>query len=270
MKEVKQFFSSQIKSICLLFTIVVGGFWTLSSCSPPCGEGDPYGNLEECSVTADATSDGGSTGGSSGGGGDTTAPTVQSVTPANSVTSIAVADNITVTFSEAMQSSTVDNTTITLTDSGTTVPTTVSYSNNVATINPNVVNGGLLWNTQYTVNVSTEVKDAAGNALASAYSSSFTTAVLPIPTNFTATADNASRISIAWDAMPGVSNYKVTYGTVSSSCCFTTASSPSNNTHAFNGLSSSTTYYLKVRSQNGTGTTFQWGDWSNVVTVTTP
>ena len=66
MKEVKQFFSSQIKSICLLFTIVVGGFWTLSSCSPPCGEGDPYGNLEECSVTADATASGGS-GGSSGG-----------------------------------------------------------------------------------------------------------------------------------------------------------------------------------------------------------
>jgi hypothetical protein len=274
MKEVKQFFSAQIKSICLLFTIVVGGFLTLSSCSPACDEGNYLGTVEECSVTADATASGGgsggSSGGSTGGGGDTTAPTVQSVTPANSATSIAVADNITVTFSEAMQSSTVDNTTITLTDSGTTVPTTVSYSNNVATINPNVVNGGLLWNTQYTINVSTGVKDAAGNALASAYSSSFTTAVLPIPTNFTATADNASRISVAWDAMPGVSNYKVTYGTVSSSCCFTTASSPSNNMHAFNGLSSSTTYYLKVRSQNGTGTTFQWGDWSNVVTVTTP
>ena len=65
MKEVKQFFSSQIKSICLLFAIVIGGFWTLSSCSLPCGEGDPYGNLEECSVAADATSSGGgSTGGS--------------------------------------------------------------------------------------------------------------------------------------------------------------------------------------------------------------
>ena len=51
-------------------------------------------------------------GGSSGGGGDTTAPTVQSVTPANNATGIAVLDNITVTFSEAMQSSTVDNTTI--------------------------------------------------------------------------------------------------------------------------------------------------------------
>ena len=47
--------------------IVIGGFQTLSSCSPPFGEGDPYGNLEECSVTADAASDGGSTGGFTGG-----------------------------------------------------------------------------------------------------------------------------------------------------------------------------------------------------------
>ena len=72
--------------------------------------------MEECSVTADATASGGgsggSTGGSSGGGGYTTAPTVQSVTPANNATGIAVLDNITVTFSEAMQSSTIDNTTI--------------------------------------------------------------------------------------------------------------------------------------------------------------
>ncbi|MEK9973292.1 MAG: hypothetical protein VW876_07620, partial [Deltaproteobacteria bacterium] len=65
MKEVKQFFSSQIKSICLLFTIVVGGFLTLSSCSPPCGEANYLGTVEECEVTADTTSSGGGSGGSS-------------------------------------------------------------------------------------------------------------------------------------------------------------------------------------------------------------
>ena len=255
MKEVKQFFSSQIKSICLLFTIVVGGFWTLSSCSPPCGEGDPYGNLEECSVTADATSDGGSTGGSSGGGGDTTAPTVQSVTPANSVTSIAVADNITVTFSEAMQSSTVDNTTITLTDSGTTVPTTVSYSNNVATINPNVVNGGLLWNTQYTVNVSTGVKDAAGNSLASAYTSSFTTEDVPTPTNFTAISVTEyaypQAIQLNWDAVPGISRYWIGWGkVVSGACDFRSYTQSTTNSHKVRSLDSSTMYCFSVRSEN--------------------
>ena len=67
MKSVKQFFSSQVKSICLLFTIVVGGFLTLSSCSPACDEGNYLGTVEECEVTADTTSSGGGSGGSSGG-----------------------------------------------------------------------------------------------------------------------------------------------------------------------------------------------------------
>ena len=67
MKEVKQFFSSQIKSMCLLFTIVVGGILTLSSCSPPCGEANYLGTVEECEVTADTTASGGGSGGSSGG-----------------------------------------------------------------------------------------------------------------------------------------------------------------------------------------------------------
>ena len=83
--------------------------------------------MESCLVSADTSSGGGS--------GGSTAPTVQSVTPTNSATSIAVGDNITVTFSEAMQSSTIDNTTVTLTSSGSNVTSTVSYSSNVATIN---------------------------------------------------------------------------------------------------------------------------------------
>ncbi|MEK9565281.1 MAG: Ig-like domain-containing protein, partial [Deltaproteobacteria bacterium] len=114
MKEVKQFFSSQIKSICLLFTIVAGGILTLSSCSPACDEGNYLGTVEECEVTADAASDSGSTGGGSGGstggstggskGGstgvvaDTTAPIISSYAPSNSATNIAIGDNLTVTF----------------------------------------------------------------------------------------------------------------------------------------------------------------------------
>ena len=263
MKEVKQFFSSQIKSICLLFTIVVGGLWTLSSCSPACDEGNYLGTVEECSVAADTTSSGGgsggstggSTGGSSGGGGDTTAPTVQSVTPANSATSIAVADNITVTFSEAMQSSTIDNTTVTLTDSGSNVATTVSYSNNVATINPNVLNGGLIWNTQYTVNVSTGVKDAAGNSLASAYTSSFTTEDVPTPTNFTAISVTEyaypQAIQLNWDAVPGISRYWIGWGkVVSGACDFRSYTQSTTNSHKVRSLDSSTMYCFSVRSEN--------------------
>ncbi|MDG2199343.1 MAG: hypothetical protein P8O70_21120 [SAR324 cluster bacterium] len=79
MTYVKLFFSTKLKSIGLLFTILVGGAWILGSCSPPCGDGDPYGNMEECSVTTDTTSSGGGSGGSTGGssGG---APATNSIT----------------------------------------------------------------------------------------------------------------------------------------------------------------------------------------------
>ena len=176
MTYVKLFFSTQLKSIGLLFTILVGGAWILGSCSPPCGDGDPYGNLEECSVTADTTSSGGSgggTGGGSGGSGDSTAPTVLSVVPASNATNINVGNNITVTFSEAMKSSTINTTNITLTNSGTAVTSAVTYSSNVATINPNA---NLNPSTIYTVTVGTGVQDAANNALASSFSANFSTA----------------------------------------------------------------------------------------------
>ena len=174
MKEVKQFFSSQIKSICLLFTIVVGGFLTLSSCSPPCDEGNYLGTVEECSVTADTTSSGGSggsTGGSSGGGGDTTAPTISSYTPSSSATNIAIGDNLTVTFNEAMNTSTINNTNITLSTGGNSVATTVTLNGNTATINPT---GNFTNYATYTWTIGTGVQDAAGNALASAVTYTFT------------------------------------------------------------------------------------------------
>jgi alpha-tubulin suppressor-like RCC1 family protein len=176
MTYVKLFFSTKLKSIGLLFTILVGGAWILGSCSPPCGDGDPYGNLEECSVTADTTSSGGSgggTGGGSGGSGDSTAPTVLSVVPASNATNINVGNNITVTFSEAMKSSTINTTNITLINSGTAVTSAVTYSSNVATINPNA---NLNPSTIYTVTVGTGVQDAANNALASSFSANFSTA----------------------------------------------------------------------------------------------
>jgi hypothetical protein len=215
--------------------------------------------MESCLVSADTSSGGGS--------GGSTAPTVQSVTPANSATSIAVGDNITVTFSEAMQSSTIDNTTVTLTSSGSNVTSTVSYSSNVATINPSAA---LLWNTQYTVNISTGVKNAAGNALASASTSSYTTAVLPIPTNVVATAESASRIKIDWDAMPGATKYSIQRGqmTGGGSISYTSSSEPSTNTMAFNGLTSSTTYYFKVRTISYSPS-YQYGDYSTVVNAMT-
>ena len=175
-----------------------------------------------------------------------------------------------------MQFSTVDNTTITLTTSnGTTVPTTVSYSNNVATINPNVPlpsslgswgsrDGSLPWNDQYTVNVSTGAKDAGGNALASAYTSSFTTPALPIPTNFRTTILGTDRIRVNFDnvnaGVPGA-GYHIFKGTISGgSCSWPNSNFPSSdisgmdNTYFYKTwtcLTSATTYCFKVQSAYG-------------------
>ena len=106
-------------------------------------------------------------------GSDTTRPTVSSTVPANNATNITITDNIVVNFSEAMTSSTINTTNITLTNSGSNVTSAVSYSSNAATINPNA---NLNNNTTYVINVGTGVQDAAGNALASAFTASFTTA----------------------------------------------------------------------------------------------
>ncbi|MGA8501551.1 MAG: Ig-like domain-containing protein, partial [Candidatus Sulfotelmatobacter sp.] len=67
------------------------------------------------------------------------APTVVSVAPANNATAICPNTLLTATFSEAMQSSTINTTTFTLTGPGTTaVPGTVAYvgSSDVATFTP--------------------------------------------------------------------------------------------------------------------------------------
>ena len=120
-------------------------------------------------------------GGDDGGGGatDTTAPTVASVYPANGTTGVVVSTTVSATFSEAMASATLDTTTFTLetTSGSTAVSGTVSYdsTSDVATFTPDSV---LSNNTQYTATVTTSVTDAAGNALGSDQSWSFTTAAV--------------------------------------------------------------------------------------------
>jgi hypothetical protein len=128
--------------LCLLFSLL-----GLQACKPA---GD-----DDVVVASD-------TGGGGGGGtADTTAPTISITVPANGATNIAVGNNLTVTFSEAMQSSTINTTNVTLTNSGAGVTSAVSYSSNVATINPN---SDLNANTTCVINVGAGVRDTAGNA----------------------------------------------------------------------------------------------------------
>lgn len=129
--------------------------------------------------------------------GDTTGPTVTGVSPADAATGLAVSANVTGTFSEAMDPTTINSTTFTLTDSaGVTVPAAVSYdgTSKTATLNPDA---DLKNDATYTATITTEVKDTSGNALASNKVWSFKTAAATSATSatsetvtLTATADS--------------------------------------------------------------------------------
>ena len=99
-------------------------------------------------------------------------PTVDSVSPANNEESVSVAASISVTFSEAMDESTINTGSFTL--EGSAVSGTVTYNSDThtATFTPDA---NLDRDHQYTATLSTAITDVAGNPLATAYSWSFTT-----------------------------------------------------------------------------------------------
>ena len=107
---------------------------------------------------------------------DTTAPTVISTVPFNSATGVPVSQTLAVTFSEAMNHSTITSSTFTLTGPGATPVTgIVAYDviSHIATFAPS---SALASNTFYTGTISTGSKDLAGNSLASDVVWNFTTA----------------------------------------------------------------------------------------------
>lgn len=120
-------------------------------------------------------------GGGGGGGssaGDTVAPTVLFTAPAHNASAIGTNSSLTVTFSEAIDPATVTNATIVLTTGGVPVNlTSLSYdaTNRIVTMTPAALTGGQI----YTAQVTTNVRDLAGNRVATPYIWSFTTAAGP-------------------------------------------------------------------------------------------
>jgi hypothetical protein len=117
---------------------------------------------------------------------DTTPPTVTSTSPANATTGVASAANVTATFSESVNATTISTSTFELRDpGGALVPAVVTYDGptRTATLDPTA---GLSYSTTYTATVKggavdPRVKDLAGNALAANVSWSFTTGAPPPP-----------------------------------------------------------------------------------------
>jgi hypothetical protein len=108
-----------------------------------------------------------------GGVADVTPPTISSTVPAANATSVAVTSKVSVNFSEPMSSQTINTTTFTLSQGTTPVAGSVSMSGTTVTFTPTA---SLSNSTVYTATITTGVKDVAGNAMASIYSWSFTTA----------------------------------------------------------------------------------------------
>jgi hypothetical protein len=129
--------------------------------------------------------------------GDTTPPTVVSVTPANGTTGVPTDSQVQITFSEALDPSTVNGSTLELDAPGNVpVPSNVSYnaSSFTATITPL---SPLANNTPYTVvahggATDPRIKDLAGNALAATFTSTFTTVDIGAPPTANAGPDQTS------------------------------------------------------------------------------
>ena len=135
----------------------------------------------------------------------TGAPTVISTVPATGATAVAVNTLVTATFSEAMNPTTINGTTFTLTGPGATpVGGAVTYSGSTATFTPTTI---LAANTLFTATITTGAKDPAGAALAANFVWTFTTAPPPtvvstVPVNgATAVAVNTTITATFSEAM---------------------------------------------------------------------
>ncbi|MBV6518232.1 MAG: hypothetical protein DCC43_07945 [Candidatus Brocadia sp.] len=101
---------------------------------------------------------------------DTIPPVVSSTSPARDATGVALNSAITVTFNEAMNASTINTSTFTVSNGVSDIEGTVSYRGETATFTPS---SNLTYATSYTARITGGVRDAGGNALTGNYSWSF-------------------------------------------------------------------------------------------------
>jgi hypothetical protein len=103
---------------------------------------------------------------------DMTPPTVIAVSPAIGATDVSVASSVSATFSEGMDSSTINTDTFTLSAGNGNISGTVKYHGNTATFTPS---HHLDYDTTYSAEIATGAKDLGGNSLASPFIWSFKT-----------------------------------------------------------------------------------------------
>lgn len=111
-----------------------------------------------------------------GGVPDNTAPTVSLTAPEDNETDVAIDTKVVITFSEAMNQSTINASTFELKQGETIIAGEITFEANTATFTPWADLDG---SQVYTVTISTGVKDMAGNAMEAAKIVTFTTIDAP-------------------------------------------------------------------------------------------
>lgn len=109
----------------------------------------------------------------------TVSPIVVSVIPANHRTGVVLNQTLAATFNMAMNPSTINVNTFTLTQAGNTILGAISYNGNKASFNPT---SNLSPNTEYTATITTGAKNTFGEAIANDYVWTFTTGTVIAPT----------------------------------------------------------------------------------------
>jgi hypothetical protein len=99
-------------------------------------------------------------------------PTVTATSPGNQGSGVARNQAVSFTFSQAMDSSTINDSTFIVTQGGVKVPGTVTYSGKTATFTPTVIFAA---GTAYTATINTGAKDMSGKSLANNSVLNFTT-----------------------------------------------------------------------------------------------
>ena len=117
----------------------------------------------------------------------TTPPAITAQSPAPGATNVPVGTNVTVTFNEPMNATTINSSTFQLQDNlSNVVAAVVTYAGGVATLTPNAP---LMSTTQYTVTIAGTVADTNGNQLGTNVSWIFTTGAVTLTHTDTTVAD---------------------------------------------------------------------------------
>ena len=183
---------------------------------------------------------------------DATAPTVLGSSPASGATGVPVNTNISFTFSEAMNRSTVE---AAFSGAGITCAWAWTSDSTLATCNPTA---NLSFSTVYNVSIGTGAKDEAGNALAGAFNSSFTTASAPDTTAPSITGSAPADNAVGLAQKPSITvNFSESMDRATAQAAFQIVN-PAGVTGTFNWNGASTKMTFAINTLLPYGQTVEW------------